>query len=374
MILPNKWFRTDYGQALRSSLAADGAVCRIINFGHSQVFDEATIYTCILVLTAQRNQTFALARSDANKQSLESAVFRIEDHSNLGDDAWTLGTSDESLLMSKLSGRGARLLDLPAAMSRGSSTGADTVFMVDKALVDQHGLEAGCLRVPVFATDFGRYHFVPASGVHVIYPYLEVENDVRILSEDELKSNFPGTYAYLSLKREELEKRKQTGAWYGYSAARNLELHNRAQIAIPLLASRGEFALIPGADRASLCPMAGGGFTITMDHEASLHPAVLLAILNSSLLFWALGQLSNVFRGGWITCTKQYFGELPIAVPNSEISSNLEALVTQILAAKTANPGADTTALEAEIDALVYQLYGLAPEDIAIVEGRTREK
>ena len=39
------------------------------------------------------------------------------------------------------------------------------------------------------------------------------------------------------------------------------------------------------------------------------------------------------------------------------------------LAQKT-NPTADTTALEAEIDQLVYQLHGLTAEEIAIVEGK----
>jgi len=43
-----------------------------------------------------------------------------------------------------------------------------------------------------------------------------------------------------------------------------------------------------------------------------------------------------------------------------------------ILTAKKANPQADTTALEAEIDHLVYELYGLTDEEIAIVEESVR--
>jgi hypothetical protein len=35
-----------------------------------------------------------------------------------------------------------------------------------------------------------------------------------------------------------------------------------------------------------------------------------------------------------------------------------------------ADPAADTTALEREIDQLVYNLYDLTPEEIAIVEKR----
>jgi len=44
--------------------------------------------------------------------------------------------------------------------------------------------------------------------------------------------------------------------------------------------------------------------------------------------------------------------------------------VDRILAAKERDPEADTAALEREIDRLVYELYGLTEEEIAIVEGR----
>jgi hypothetical protein len=47
----------------------------------------------------------------------------------------------------------------------------------------------------------------------------------------------------------------------------------------------------------------------------------------------------------------------------------MERLVDHILAAKQRDPQADTTAWEREIDQLVYQLYELTPEEIAIVEG-----
>ena len=39
--------------------------------------------------------------------------------------------------------------------------------------------------------------------------------------------------------------------------------------------------------------------------------------------------------------------------------------------AKKENPSADTSALEKKIDEIVYKLYGLTEEEIAIVEGRS---
>ena len=44
------------------------------------------------------------------------------------------------------------------------------------------------------------------------------------------------------------------------------------------------------------------------------------------------------------------------------------ALVDQILSIKKSNSKADTSALEQKIDELVYGLYDLSTEDIAVIE------
>ena len=49
------------------------------------------------------------------------------------------------------------------------------------------------------------------------------------------------------------------------------------------------------------------------------------------------------------------------------------ALAEWVLAAKRADPAADTSALEREIDQRVYALYGLTPEEIKLVEERARK-
>ena len=59
----------------------------------------------------------------------------------------------------------------------------------------------------------------------------------------------------------------------------------------------------------------------------------------------------------------------PINDANQPIAEQIEMQVDEILAAKAANPDADTSNLENEIDKLVYDLYGLDEDEIAIVEG-----
>ncbi len=63
---------------------------------------------------------------------------------------------------------------------------------------------------------------------------------------------------------------------------------------------------------------------------------------------------------------------LPIPIPRLSERNKIEEFVERILTAKRANPQADTGALEREIDQLVYQLYGLTNEEIAIVEGKNQ--
>jgi adenine-specific DNA-methyltransferase len=47
-------------------------------------------------------------------------------------------------------------------------------------------------------------------------------------------------------------------------------------------------------------------------------------------------------------------------------------LVHKIMAAKKKDPKANTTEIEDKIDRMVYALYGLSAEEIAIVEGRDK--
>jgi hypothetical protein len=60
--------------------------------------------------------------------------------------------------------------------------------------------------------------------------------------------------------------------------------------------------------------------------------------------------------------------ELPIPTISPTAQQPIISLVEKILSAKKENPTADTSALEAEIDKLVYVLYGLTEEDIAVIE------
>ena len=133
--------------------------------------------------------------------------------------------------------------------------------------------------------------------------------------------------------------------------------------------------------------MASGGFSISVSNMAVSEDYVL-GLLNSKALFWYLSQISNVFRGGWITCTKQYVGQLPIhridfANPAEKTAHDeIVALVEEMLKLQKERVSMrpedsydevrrlehKIAEVDAEIDRRVYILYGLTEEEISVVE------
>lgn len=106
---------------------------------------------------------------------------------------------------------------------------------------------------------------------------------------------------------------------------------------------------------------------IASDHLETLK--LLLAIVNSSVTFFYLKEKypASSYNQG-TTFTKKMLNDLPIPEITSHDRGKLVSTVDRILSVKRRDPTADTTALEAEIDQLVYELYGLTDEEIAIVE------
>ena len=95
----------------------------------------------------------------------------------------------------------------------------------------------------------------------------------------------------------------------------------------------------------------------------------ILGLLYSKLLVWVFKFEKNEFDDLFPKIRLEEFKKLPVY---NEFSNHpeLSNLVSKIIQLKQSDPAADTTALEREIDVLVYGLYGLSAEEVAIVEGK----
>ncbi len=96
---------------------------------------------------------------------------------------------------------------------------------------------------------------------------------------------------------------------------------------------------------------------------------LLTAIFNSKVAAkWIQDNCAELGRAGW-ELSKVFFENFPAPFPtdaNKSLIKDISHLACQVIAGKEQHT--DTTALEAEIDRLVYDLYGLSQEEIKLVE------
>jgi hypothetical protein len=95
----------------------------------------------------------------------------------------------------------------------------------------------------------------------------------------------------------------------------------------------------------------------------------LTAVLNSKICNKELFRLSPKTGTGDLIISVQALNPLRIPLPNIEQEVGICKLLDEIIELKKDNPAADTSALEHEIDVMVYALYELTEEEIKIVEG-----
>ena len=115
--------------------------------------------------------------------------------------------------------------------------------------------------------------------------------------------------------------------------------------------------------------------TVIVLESGSMNLKYVLALLNSTLVsFWyKIYFRSLALAGGYLRIGNNEIKAIPIPDVTSEQQAPIIEIVDRIFAVKRSNPDADITALENEIDRVVYSLYNLPREEIEIVEGVTEK-
>lgn len=72
--------------------------------------------------------------------------------------------------------------------------------------------------------------------------------------------------------------------------------------------------------------------------------------------------------GGAYTLKAATISALPFKIPDDSTISAISGLVEKILIRKKDNHEADVSAMESQIDSLVYEIYGLTNSEVTLVE------
>jgi len=102
--------------------------------------------------------------------------------------------------------------------------------------------------------------------------------------------------------------------------------------------------------------------------DKSFDTKYVLALLNSKLMQNIWKEIYPEQKDVFPRLKKEQLVEIPIPIVSFEQQKQITEIVDQILVEKRKNPNADTSESEREIDRLVYKLYNLTDEEIAVIE------
>lgn len=372
-IAPNKFMRAGYGEKTRALLAGEATPKIVIDFSDLPIFD-ATTYPSILLVEKAKPEASAktLAATFTDPAQLErldetlAAVGFSMPIAALKVEGWALERPDVLALMEKLRKAGKPLGEyVEGKFYYGIKTGLNEAFVIDEAtrkrLTDEDPKSADLIKPWLRGRDIrkwktnwaGLYLITIASSANREWPWSKGESEAK--ARPLFAKAYPAIYRHLSQYEEKLRIRDDQGKfWWELRSCVYWEEFERPKIVYPDIAQSSKFTRVE-----SKTFLGNTAYMIPTDEEW------LVGLLNSRLIWWFYLNISSIIQGGFVRFIAQYMGQVPIPYATDIQKAPIIERVRKILAYPD-SPA--VPCLEAEIDKLVYELYGLTAEEIAIVE------
>jgi len=364
----NTFDKTNAGLILRKFIQENNTINSYIDFTSVVVFQEATTYPIILLATKEQKDSNSFSYLKVTPQIFSEkeylfnpSLFQKISQRNLNNEAWNFIDSEESSLRNKIL-KHKKIIDIFGKSYRGIVTGFNEAFIISndikKKIIQESPKDARVIKPFLEGKDIKKWN-TPKIDKWIIFTRRGVNID-----------EYPAIKKHLSKYRNDLTPKKKSeqqqgrkpGSYLWYEIQDSVDyydLFEKPKITWPNLQNKNRFSL----DDKGRYINAPSVILPSSDNY-------LLAILNSSITWYFLKSICVVRNGGFIEVKPQYFEQIPIPYLTEKNKNRLTELVDQLLENKKADPEADTSKLEKQIDQLVYKLYELTPEEIEIVEGK----
>ncbi|HEV2297483.1 MAG TPA: N-6 DNA methylase [Candidatus Acidoferrales bacterium] len=382
-ICPTNFTKRGHGEALRAHIAKSVRVEEICDFQDVQVFSGALNYVGIFLFrkSVPLSEQYLLYR----RRSLSDPGSRIR-QATLGRDPWVFRDEQKTKIVESIEKSApVRLAELTSGISEGIVTGMNDVFLMPLEAARHVGLESDVIRHCIRGNEVRRYFLEPIRDV-VLYPYRLKTCRTEALPEARLRK-FKHAWKYLNSRRRELGGRpyfeSSSKAWYELWCQRDLRLLTAPKIVVPELAESSRFAI---ADSTQFYGDTVCGITLRPDLRESLN--YLLGLLNSKLIDFYYREITVPKANGFYIYKTMFLKRIPIRRIdfNSQADVHVHHEVSRLIQGmlelnkkKHSDKLAPTelqrlereiAATDAEIDNLVYGLYGITAEERKIIEAQ----
>lgn len=314
LITPNTFFYTETARKLREVLAQNQYLVQITNYHHIQIFEDATTYSAITIFNKKQNAYFTYQHASDKYHFLERNISFDEIKKKK---LWQLSI----MSVSHYATTSYRPLKEIAHIYVGITTLCDRAYIftlediqdnyaiVQSRLKGKIQIEKNILKRIVKAS---KYKGDKSSiNEYILFPYKQVNGKYYIIPEDELKENYPLTYAYLCSVRDILDKRDNGKpnpvSWYAYGRNQSLNISFGKKILFSPINRYPQFVYCDEEDATFY-----SGYCIKFNGD--YHK--LLAQLNSDRMKTFIDVSSRDFRGGWKAYNKKIIEEFPIDINN----------------------------------------------------------
>jgi hypothetical protein len=377
-IIPSSFLNQYEFWKTRKMLVDDTCIERVCNLGDS-VFQRVAAPSCLIVFSKKEAEcgTFYLDLRTVERSYLPEGLQTEQNAKlapNLGheSDSFTLQPSNSISIIQKCN-RWPKLKEIAEDVATGISSGLDTAYVYTLDQAQQLNLEEDLLRKLVIGGEINRYSLIPNSGKQIIYatPNINIEE-------------YPNCYTTLLPYRDRLLRRREAAngkiPWFSLNWPRRKKLFERPKILIRQTSDR-----ILAAFDTERWYCLKSAIIVQLKENSQMSYEYLLALLNSRLMHFLyidlVGEQERIFPE---VKPVQLF-KLPIRFINFEdetdesLYGRIVALVPQMIIAKQQSASAQSdrdknyfdrkcSEIDRQLDEMIYELYGLTVEEIALVE------
>ena len=378
-ITSNKWMRAGYGNKLRGYLAAHNPL-QLLDFGGVKIFEAAVNNNILMVQNKGYEQDTAAVQFDNRTYTKDTDIATYVKKntltlSHLSADAWIIASESELALKEKIERVGTPLKEWGVSIYRGVTIGFNDAFIINDTkrdeLIAADPKSIDILKPILRGRDIKHYQAKWAALYLITIPCGWTNKHRKTTAaKTYIAKTYPAVYAHLidaaqtiHYKGKGLYDRDDQGDyWWELRACAYYAEFEKERIVWTDISSLPPFSIASKGMylKNSAYMMSGGAVKY------------LIAILNSSLVKFYFPLITCKLGSGAFRWIKQFVDLIPIppiTTKNRTAAARIERIASSILATKEADPAADTTPQEKEIDQLVYQLYGLTKAEINIIEG-----
>lgn len=344
-IVPNNFLTIKSATELRKFIMESGCLRQILDFANNMVFKPVRTYNCIIQLTKQKNTIFNYCVMNT-VEDIESELTQIEYDSmpleKLDVNGWKLIDKQTRKNIQKIESQMTTIKDF---IRTGIATLRDDVYMVEKdssgfyKMIDDERfpIEEGLVKRLYKIPDLKENVELKTICRYIIFPYKKGQNGFVIISENELKTDYPNTYSYLLARKSVLDERDKGKpnpvSWYAYGRTQGLNKYG-VKLLFPTFANKPRFIFVDD-EFALFC----NGYAVFENESFDLD--ILKRILNSKVMDYYVRNTSYAIEGGYYCYQKKYIERFSIPYISPEDQKTIRSLSDE------------------DLDNYLMQLYGI---------------